>query len=359
MKQANTKPIHYVLWDLGPGGMELNVLQYIDHFYGHSKMEVYGLRATENTLFDESKVKVICARNNPGNTYWKYWQYCRSNRKDIFHLNNGGPVILLITLLAGVQNPIYHIHGTIYWKSAIQKVYLKFVWFFIRILLTFRKITFVANSHYSEKVFRDNVLKVKPLVIYNGIDTGRFYAHFHPRKRLKKMAYVGRLHPGKNVELVIRLFEEIAADHPQLELHIAGSGPLQEAIRKQCDASPFHQRIICHGFISDIERFYGEVDLFLFLSAFESFGNVLVEALLTGLPVLTSDIPAFREIYGEHHIFELGKPENYNNIKQRFIQAVRTYPVLASKPLTMIEELKHRFSQQNHVDQINALYVQM
>ena len=359
MNRISNKPIHYVLWDLGPGGMELNVLQYIDHFRGARTMEVYGIRAKSNQLFDESATKVICAGNVKGNTYLKYFRYCLKNNRDLFHLNNGGPVILLLTLLAGVRNPIYHIHGTIYWKRPIQKLYLKTVWLIVRLLLLVRKVTFVANSQYSASIFRENVLPLNPTVIYNGIDTEKFYAHFHPRKKLEKMAYVGRLHPGKNVELVIRLFEEIAAERPGLQLHIAGSGPLATAIDIQREQSPYKERIFCYGHITDIERFYADVDLFIFLSAFESFGNVLVEALLTGLPILTSDVPVFREIYGDQNLFELGSPEAYETIKTRFIQAVNTYPVLATKPASMIEDLMRRFSQKSHLEHINALYVQL
>ncbi len=350
------KPIHYILWQMGPGGMELGILHYIDRFGPTRKLYVYGLKARENTLFDESKIEVDGGGRNP---YRNYFRYCRRHRRDTFHLNNGGPVVLLLTLLAGVKNPVYHIHGTIYWKTPFQKLYLKSVWWAVRFLLFFRKTTFVANSEYSASVFREKVLPAAPAVVYNGFDTKKFTAHCSQRSHLKKLAYVGRLQTGKNVDLVIRLFEEAAGSHPGLELHIAGTGPLKAELEQRCAESPYASRIIFHGFIKDIQAFYASVDLFLFLSAYESFGNVVAEALLTGLPVLTSNVPAFREIHGGDPAFELGNPANYPEVKRRFLNALAHYPVLAAKAFALSKEMEYRFSIGSHLAQMTKIYEQL
>lgn len=66
------------------------------------------------------------------------------------------------------------------------------------------------------------------------------------------MAYIGRLDKGKNVHLVIRLFEEAAANDPDLELHIAGIGHLDTELRLQASRGPFADRIVFHGFKSQM-----------------------------------------------------------------------------------------------------------
>lgn len=336
--------------------MEMGVLHYIDRFGPSRKLFVYGIKARENRLFDESKITTGKGGAQSGNAYINYFRYCRRHQKGLFHLNNGGPVILLLTLLAGVENPVYHIHGTIYWKTPLQKVYLKTVWLAVRFLLFFRKTTFVANSQYSAAVFRNKVMPVEPIVVYNGFDTGKFTALCSRRTSLRKLAYVGRLQTGKNVDLVIRLFEEAAASHPELELHIAGAGPLEELIRKRCAESPVADRITCHGFVKDIQHFYQSVDLFLFLSAYESFGNVVAEALMTGLPVLTSNVPAFREIHGGDPLFEMGDPADYPEVKRRFLAALDRYPELAAKAFALSGEMENRFSVQSHLTKMSEIY---
>lgn len=173
------------------------------------------------------------------------------------------------------------------------------------------------------------------------------------------MAYIGRLQPGKNVELVIRLFKEVAAEYPKLELHIAGDGALRRVLEREASQSPHRDRIKFHGWVTDIAGFYGSVDLFVFLSAYESFGNVLPEALLTGLPVLTSNIPVFEEIYGSESDFVLGDPERYDEIKENFRKALAGYPQLADDAFALSERMLQTFNIEHHLSEIENIYEQI
>lgn len=346
-------PVHYVVWKALPGGAELAVRHYLDRFSESRTLHAFSLRPTENVLYDDSKVRYHSGSPGRLGCYLAYYRYCRQYRKDIFHLMSIGPIVLLLTLLAGVRNPVYHIHGTIYWKKPYQRWYLKPAW-----VLAFRlfQVNFIANSRHSASIFRRDVLPVMPSVIYNGFDLEEFLKSRHARTGLHRMGYAGRLQPGKNADLVIRLFEEIAGDRPELELHIAGDGALRPALESQARNSPYASRIFFHGWIDDVASFFGSIDLFVFLSSFESFGNVLAEAMLTGLPVLTSDIPAFEEIYRGEKEFQLGRPDNYAQLKERFLEAVAAYPRLAQKAFQTGGYLIDTFDIRKHLDEIETLY---
>ncbi|HRI61558.1 MAG TPA: glycosyltransferase family 4 protein, partial [Saprospiraceae bacterium] len=326
-----SKSVHYTLWQIGPGGMELGVKHYSERFSQHRKLYAYGLRPTGQQIFDESKIEVKVGSGGRMKPYLQYFRYCRRYNNDIFHLQNGGPLVLILTLLAGVNNIVYHIHGTIYWKTAFQKVYLKTAWLVVRLLLPFSKTTFIANSKYSANIFREKVLPVSLVVIYNGLEVPKFSAKKWLRTDLKRIGFAGRLAVGKNVHQVIRLFDEIAEKCPDVELHIAGDGILRPALEEQAQKSPYAKRILFHGHVQDIPSFYASMDMFLFLSAYESFGNVIAEALLTGLPTLTSNVPVFEEIYGHEQGFILGDPKNYEQTKQKFLKAIADFPHLARK----------------------------
>ncbi len=354
--RTKMKPVHYIQWQIGPGGIELSINHYINHLSAHRKLYAYSLRKIDRNIYDESGITVTEGGKSGWRLYADYFKYCRKYRKDIFHMHNGGPVILLLTLLAGVQNPLYHIHGTIYWHNFVQKLYLKPIWVFIRLLLTWRKATFVANSKYSAGIFSKKALPVQPTVIYNGLDVQNFLKNKSLRTELQRMAYIGRMYPGKNVDLVIRLFEEIAGDSPKLELHLAGSGPLQGELEAQAQKSPFSDRIKFLGYVKGITSFYGSADLFVFLSAYESFGNVVAEALLTGLPTLTSNIPVFEEIYGEEKDFILGDPANYEAVKQKFLKNIQDFPNLARKAYDLSTSVETQCSIENHLRQIENIY---
>lgn len=352
----NLRSAHYTLWQIGPGGMELGVKHYTERFFKRRKLYVYGLRPTNKQIFDESKIEVRSGTGGRLKPYLDYFLYCRRHKNDIFHLQNGGPLVLTLTLLAGVKNIVYHIHGTIYWKTAFQKVYLKTTWLIAGMLLPFSKTTFIANSQYSASIFLQRVMNVPIQVVYNGLDVQKFSAKKSLRTELRRIGFAGRLANGKNVDLVIRLFEEAAAGRPELELHIAGDGELRSVLEEQARKSPFADRIKLHGHIQDIPAFYASMDLFLFLSAYESFGNVIAEALLTGLPTLTSNVPVFEEIYGDEKDFILGNPGDFEVLKQKFMQATEDFPRLARKAYDISASVEAQCSIENHLRQIENVY---
>ncbi len=280
------------------------------------------------------------------------FRYARKHRRGLFHLVNSGPVVLLLALLAGVRQPVYHIHGTKHWKTWKDHLYLKAAW----LLAGLFRVRYVANSRHSAAVFERDALPLQPKVVYNGFELERFLRYRHLRTRLRRMVYVGRLAPGKNAHLAICLFEEIAAQRPEVELHMAGTGALEAALRQRAQQSPYAERIFFHGWIEDVAAFYAEADLFVFLSEHESFGNVVAEGLLTGLPVLTSDVPVFEEIHGDTATFCLGYPDNYEQVRQRFLAAVGNFPHLAQRAYDTAERLQQLFDIQNHLREIEQIY---
>ncbi len=334
------------------GGAELSVRHYAKQFGPKWPLFAYSLRKATHQIFEGLPIQTTEGENGNWQCYIKYFRYCLNNRKDIFHLHNAGPIIAFITVLAGVKNPIYHIHGTIYWHNTKQKIYLKFVWF----LLRFFRLTYVGVSEHSAKIFTRDAIKRDPLIIYNGLETRPFQNKLHKRTTIKKIGYAGRLFKGKNVDLVIRLFEEVAAEYPEMELHIAGDGALRSELEEQAQQGGYADRIKFLGFINDMPSFYADMDAFVFLSAYESFGNVLAEALLTGCPVLTSDIPVFKEIYGEDSDFLLGDYRNYEQITQNFKAALANYSRLADQAYALSDEMRERFSIEKHLCQIEQLY---
>lgn len=346
------KPVHYIMWEMGFGGLELSIKNYVRHFAGQRAMSAYSLRPAWDRIYDESKIAVLEGPAESWACYRRYFSYCRRHKTDIFHLMNVGPVILLLTLLAGVKGPVYHIHGTKHWRSGFQKNYLKMLW----VICSFFRFGIVANSGHSASIFRAEVMRRKPVIVHNGFETEAFISIKRKRTALKKIGFAGRLNPGKNVDLVIRLFEEIASQYPTLELLIAGDGPLRPALEKQAAQSRFAGRILFLGNVKDMPAFYEMIDLMVFLSAHESFGNVLVEGLLTGLPVLTSTVPVFEEIHGGEADFILGDPADFEIVRSGFLKAVDNFAKVAEKAYRLSDVVEEKFDIKLHLNKIKQIY---
>lgn len=108
---------------------------------------------------------------------------------------------------------------------------------------------------------------------------------------------VGRLAKEKNVGLVLDAFNAIRAKQPRAKLVFVGDGPLRRALEEACPDAHFagvrkHEELAEH---------YASGDLFLFPSLTETFGNVVPEALASGLAVLSYSHAAAQELIVNHH----------------------------------------------------------
>ncbi len=99
---------------------------------------------------------------------------------------------------------------------------------------------------------------------------------------------VGRLIPLKRHDLLIEAFERIDVAQPP-HLVLAGVGPLQEELQKRKRNSPARDRIHLVGWVSNPFPMMRAADVFVLTSEQEAFGNVLVEAMTCGCPVVCFD----------------------------------------------------------------------
>jgi glycosyltransferase involved in cell wall biosynthesis len=104
-------------------------------------------------------------------------------------------------------------------------------------------------------------------------------------------AMIASKNVGSGIDAVSRI--------PDARLVVAGDGPLRDDLRAQADRQipgRYRQIQVSPERMPDL---YRAADVFLHLSKDESFGNVYVEAMACGLPVVAYDLPRTRWIVGE------------------------------------------------------------
>lgn len=115
-----------------------------------------------------------------------------------------------------------------------------------------------------------------------------------------RIVTVGSMKKQKNHPLLLRAFGRL--DRPDARLMFVGDGAGREGLLSLARELGVVDRVILAGFQHDPTPFYQTADLFALSSDYEGFGNVIVEALACGLPVVSTDCPS-----GPSEILEGGK----------------------------------------------------
>lgn len=119
-----------------------------------------------------------------------------------------------------------------------------------------------------------------------GVDTERFDPAKADRDAFPgeiKVLYAGRLTREKGVDLLAESFLRAHARDPRLHLLLAGGGPEEGELRERLG-----ERATFLGWLSgeDLPRAYASADAFLFCSGTDTYGQVILEAAASGLPVV-------------------------------------------------------------------------
>lgn len=103
--------------------------------------------------------------------------------------------------------------------------------------------------------------------------------------------FVGRIAAEKNLDLIVKTFTEIQKRVPDFTGVFVGDGPKLNQLRKQ------HPEFIYAGVQrgEELARYYASADMFVFPSLTETFGNVTLEAMASGLAVLAFDYAAAKQ----------------------------------------------------------------
>ncbi|MBI2045854.1 MAG: glycosyltransferase family 4 protein [Parcubacteria group bacterium] len=220
------------------------------------------------------------------------------------------------------MNPIYILLGGVFWKLLSKKIALwythKQVDMKLRVAEKLSDIIFTA----SKESFRLKSDKVH--VVGHGIDTERFHpVDKWPHEKLNILS-VSRITPAKNIHMMLEAAELLKKEGVSFEMKIVGA-PITNAdydyfirLKKEIQAKGIDDSVFFVGAVSysDIHSFYQKSDLFINLSETGSLDKAVLEAMASGVNVLTSN-EAFFAMLPEKHLL---RNTNADYIVQKILE---------------------------------------
>jgi hypothetical protein len=178
--------------------------------------------------------------------------------------------------------------------------------------------------------------------------------------------FVGRLEDRKGIDTLLDAIPDIVATCPEADFTIAGDDtrPMADGLthRQRFEASPAWPGVADHvqfvGRVDDLERdrLYSTCDVFVAPSRFESFGLILVEAMMFAKPVVACDAGGMAEIVANGSNGLLVPPGNANALRDAIVSLVRS-PELRDQ---MGAESRNRYERlyrvEAMVDGVNRYY---
>ena len=301
-------------------------------------------------LYYESGIPVTYGDNSNIRAFIKLWQYANKHKNEVFHVFNIGPFFLLVLRLAGVEKVLYSIRGTIYWKNFIQFMVRKFFWK----IAIIERYKFIANSDYSRECFINKVYSGHDIiVVYNPLNNERLKNNNDLKRDPFKIIYAGRIDNGKNLFRWLDVAAYIHKHLPAYQFELYGTGSLVEKLREYSEQLGLFGCVSFMGFTDDIGAVYRRSGLVIFLSEYESFGNVVVESILSHTPVIASSIPSMKEIFKNYPDFLVNPDEN---LEVSILNKIGNIDKLTNLTLKAAEEFRERFSLEKHINTLNRLY---
>lgn len=123
------------------------------------------------------------------------------------------------------------------------------------------------------------------------------------RESSQDCLYVGRLEPQKNVEAMTAAFVHFAAARSEATLTVVGKGALADQVSQIAEEAGVNGQVDLVGFRSDVPQLMSRSRILLSFSRNEGMPNVLMEAVVAGLPAVVSDIPEHHALLGSDYPF--------------------------------------------------------
>lgn len=253
----------------------------------------------------DAKIQVVDFKCRTRRALLKYFFFTRRIKPDltISVIRNSNIIVGLCNLLLFWNRSYFTIfreantmHGVIalkFWYRHLYFLLMKVSYYFCDAIIA--NSTGTLDDLFTHRIVKN---KIKCTVIGNPVIPSNFHelidcsvSHKWFDNRHKVVLNIGRLHSQKNQGLLIKAFSIAHKKIPELRLLIIGEGEEKVSLVRVIHDLKLNSYVDILPFQQNPFPYYKHSNIFVLTSRWEGFGNVLVEAMAAGLPVLSLNCP--------------------------------------------------------------------
>ncbi len=299
--------ILFVVRSLNVGGIEQYILRFLHLYHKKINVEIFCKSSKKGYFsksFSEIDIKIITQYFGDTSviSWFNFYSFIKKNKYTtiVDFTGDFSGIVLLISKFAKIKKRIAFYRGSRYQfkPNFLKLIYVKCV----NKLVKFSSTKIFSNSIEALDFFHPYWSGNKKYkVIHNDI----FFLKHNDSNRVEKffsqipndsykIGHVGRFAKMKNHNLIINIARKLCAKNPKIVFILCGKG-VKDGVIKNINKFSLNDRFFFMERCLDIDKFYSLIDLFLFPSKNEGQPNVLLEAMISKLPIIASDIASNRE----------------------------------------------------------------
>jgi len=219
--------------------------------------------------------------------------------------------------------------------------------------------SFIAVSDDTKKYFQ-NVLPSKltknVFLIPNAIVTKSFENNSHEKDLSTiKLINVGGFIPVKNQKLLVDITRVLIQRGHKVEVTMLGNGPEYKTVKDKVDAGGLQHIIAMPGTKDNVADYYHQANVYVHTCTHEAFGLVFLEAMASGLPVVSLDARGNRDLVKDGETGFMIKdqnPELFADAIEKVLNDRNTYKTMSSKAIAFAE----KYDIEEYITRLIAVY---
>lgn len=286
----------------------------------------------------------------------RFISFLKKGNFDLIHswLFTSDIVGLIGGAMAGVKMRISSRRDTGFWKKFHHRLFYNFV-------LNRLTVHFIPNSAETKSrlINEENISEKRITTIVNGVDLDEFkpWTKKKQRTNFPVIGIVASLTEVKGHVYLLEAFKKLLKTYPYSILKIAGTGPLENALKKYSGKLRISEQVIFVGFVDKVVSLYNSLDLLISSSLSESTSNTILEGMACGLHVIATNVGDNSKIIKQGETGYLCEPAESNDLYEKMLRSIQDMEAGKWNGERARDFIRDSYSMARMVDETEKIYL--